>query len=73
MTTSAHVAQPIENEALGAIESVTQKLVSWIATIRASAKAADVAEQAHYLTPSELTRLGTTRDAIIRHAVDQIT
>lgn len=73
MTTSTQVAQPIEHEALGAIESVTQKLVNWIDTIRTSAKAADVAEQAHYLTPSELARLGTTRDAMIRHAVDQIT
>ncbi len=73
MTTTTHVAQPLENEALGAFESVTQKLVSWVDTIRASARAADVADRAHYLTPSELARLGTTRDAIIRHAVDQIT
>jgi len=73
MNTSTQIARPIEQEAYGVLAGITRYLSSWVETFRTSAKAADVAERAHYLTPSELARVGTTRDAMVRHAVDQIT
>jgi len=73
MNTSTQIARPIEQEALGVIAGIARSVTAWVETFRASAKAADVAERVHYLTPSELARVGMTRDAMVRHAVDQIT